>query len=145
MNDRQEPLVNGANLGSAVHCNTMQGPALQDNNIVKSTLRPTQTCACQHHDVARSTARVAVGRPLTAKATELPVFRAVLLTLRLAMACREFSSVPKNNAQRLTATKETASSAPSTMGKRFIVCGVVEHFRRLVCATLIRCTAFAKY
>jgi hypothetical protein len=107
--------------------------------------RPTQTCACQHHDVARSTARVAVGRPLTAKATELPVFRAVLLTLRLAMACREFSSVPKNNAQRLTATKETASSAPSTMGKRFIVCGVVEHFRRLVCATLIRCTAFAKY
>lgn len=106
---------------------------------------PTQTHACQHHDVARSTARVAVGRPLTAKATELPVFRAVLLTLRLAMACREFSSVPENNAQRLTVNKGIACSAPSTMGKCFIVCGVVEHFRRLVCATLIRRTAFAKY
>lgn len=30
MNDRQETLVHGAKLGSAVHCNTMQGPALQE-------------------------------------------------------------------------------------------------------------------
>jgi hypothetical protein len=30
MSDRQEPLVDGAKLGSAVHCNAMQGPALQE-------------------------------------------------------------------------------------------------------------------
>lgn len=53
------------------------------------------------------------GAPLNSQGHRASRVPGRALTLRLAMGCREFSSVPKNNAQRLTANKGIACSVPS--------------------------------
>lgn len=132
MNDRQIPLVDAANLGSAIYCNIMQGPALQQH-------RHRQLGSFPHHKLER-----------------------ICITMLLDQRLEWLWGAPYSQGHRpsrvpgraqtrdgpvasfLAAKKGIACSAPSTMGERFVVCGV-RHFRRLVCATLIRGTASNMY
>jgi hypothetical protein len=119
-------------------------PRYKNNDIVKSTLPSTANSSLSASRCCSINDSSGCGAPLNSQGHRASRVPGRALTLRLAMGCREFSSVPKNNARRLIANKRIACSVLSIMGKRFIVCGV-EHFRRLLCAMLIRRIAFEKY
>lgn len=119
-------------------------PRCRNDDIFKSTLSSNANSSMSTSRCCSINDSSGCGAPLNSQGHSASRVPGRALTLRFAMGCREFTSVPKTNAQRLIANKGIACNASFTMGKSFIVCGV-EHCRRLICATLICRTALIIY